>query len=480
MKLEIDLPRIPDKRVKVTDFGAKANVGISNTKAFQRAMESLRLQGGGHLIVPRGIFSTGPIKLLDKIDLRLEQGAVLLFDKNEEEYPLEIHDFEGVQSIRARSPIYAENVHDISITGKGIINGNGHLWRPCKEWQFTEREWMEKKQTSPLTYFDTEEGELWYPTKSSYEGAKREESLLENGKETEQLKKATPYYDFYRPCMVQLENCKRVLLEGVSFLNSPAWGVHPWFCKHLTIRNCYFKNDDFAQNGDGLDIESCEKVEVCDSLFDTGDDAICIKAGKNREARKIPGPSAHIWIHACRVLNGHGGFVIGSEMSRGVKDVEVEDCEFIGTDTGIRFKSALGRGGCVKNIKLHHIRMIEIKKEAITMNMSYVLYSRTGDNLYDGVMEDEEDIPEFCNIYISDMDVRGAKTGIEINGLENKSIHDVFVGNTSFQCKEEGGLSNVQGICFKDVKFFCDGKEHKLDKSLDIVKERISIRDSLY
>ena len=213
------------------------------------------------------------------------------------------------------------------------------------------------------------------------------------------LEKATPYYDFYRPVMVSLKYCNKVLIDGVTFRNSPAWNIHPHFCTNLTVRNATIFNPYHAQNGDGIDVESCRNVEIHHCDFQTGDDGICMKAGKNAEARKIPGPCENVHIHHCTVGNSHGGFVIGSEMSRGVRNVLVEDCSFINSDVGIRFKSALGRGGVIEDIYMKRIHMVNIKEEAVVFTMDYVL-DILGNKEKTVVSGLDEDVPEFKNIFI--------------------------------------------------------------------------------
>ncbi|MFR4338189.1 MAG: glycoside hydrolase family 28 protein [Lachnospira pectinoschiza] len=230
------------------------------------------------------------------------------------------------------------------------------------------------------------------PTKSSLLG---NEKNIQSDKD-EALEEARDYYDFYRPVMVSLRHCTNVLLSGVTFMNSPAWNIHPFFCENVTIDNIKVRNPYYAQNGDGIDVESCTNVHIHHSVFETGDDAICIKAGKNAIARTIDGPCSNIYIHDCVVNEGHGGFVIGSEMSRGVKDILVENCTFIGTDVGVRIKSALGRGGVVENITIRNIDMVNIKGEAVILTMGYVLNLLNRNETI--AMDNEEDVPYFRNI----------------------------------------------------------------------------------
>lgn len=207
------------------------------------------------------------------------------------------------------------------------------------------------------------------------------------------FEKVAPYYDFYRPVLLSLRHCKKVLLEGVRVQNSAAWAIHPYFCEDLTIRNLSVFNPYYAQNGDGIDIDSCNRVHMHHCALETGDYGICLKSGKDKEAGKLKPSCENILIHDCKVGHGFGGFVIGSEMSRGVHNVLVKDCMFIETDVGIRFKSAMGRGGVVEDIQMANIR-----KEAVILSMDYVHNLM---DYHDPVVESEEpeDIPQFRNIF---------------------------------------------------------------------------------
>ena len=392
----VNLPKISKKEFDLRDYGAVGDGRASNTEAFRKAIEAAAAEGG-RVIVPNGIWRTGPIRLLSDTALHLEDNAVILFDKNPEEYPLIITDFEGITRVRARSPIYAENARNIAITGKGIINGNGHLWRPVKEFKMTARQWKELLGKSPCV-LGSKEGGIWFPAQSMLDTAITGEIFPgDRASYEEALAAASPNYDFYRPVMVSFRHCSNILIEGVHLQDSPAWTVHPYFCEHLTVRGVRITNPAYAQNGDGIDVESCRYVHIHHCELQTGDDGICLKSGKDREARKLLKPCEDVFIHDCKVGMSHGGFVIGSEMSRGVRNVLVRDCTFIDSDVGIRFKSAMGRGGVVEDIYLENILMAGIQKECLTMTMNYVLNTVSGD---DPVVSstDPEDIPYFRNI----------------------------------------------------------------------------------
>lgn len=392
----VNIPEFPAREFDIRDYGGVGDGRTSNTAAFKRAMEAASAEGG-RLIVPNGIWRTGPIRLLSNVELHLEDNAVLYFDKSSEEYPLIVTDYEGITRIRALSPIYAEGAENIAITGRGIINGNGHLWRPVKEFKLTKKQWQALLTRSPYV-LETKEGGIWFPTESIYETAITGEIYPGDYSSNEEaIAAASPNYDFYRPVMVSLRHCTRILIEGVRLMNSAAWNVHPYCCEHLTIRDAFIQNPYYAQNGDGLDVESCRFVHIHHCDFQTGDDGICLKAGKDREARKLKRPCENVYIHDCKVGMSHGGFVIGSEMSRGVRNVLVKNCTFTDSDVGIRFKSALGRGGVVEDIYMEDILMTDIKNDCLTMTMNYVLNSV---NRNDPVSNstDPEDIPFFQNI----------------------------------------------------------------------------------
>ena len=392
----VNIPIISRKEFDLRAYGAVGDGRASNTEAFRKAIEAASAEGG-RVIVPNGIWLTGPIRLLSNTELHLEDNAVILFDKNPEEYPLIITDFEGITRIRARSPIYAENAENIAITGNGIIDGSGHLRRPVKEFKMTARQWKELLGKSPYV-LESKEGGIWFPAQSMFDTAITGEIYPGDYPSCEEaLAAASPHYDFYRPAMVSLRYCSNILIEGVRLQDSPAWTLHPYFCEHLTVRGVRIINPAYAQNGDGIDAESCRYVHIHHCELQTGDDGICLKSGKDREARKLLKPCEDVFIHDCKVGMSHGGFVIGSEMSRGVRNVLVKDCTFIDSDVGIRFKSAMGRGGVVEDIYLENILMIGIKKESLTMTMNYVLNTVSGDA---PVVRstDPEDIPFFRNI----------------------------------------------------------------------------------
>lgn len=433
MEFTVNLPILYDTIHNILDYGAVPSGSVSNTKAIQMAIDHASVHGG-KVVIPKGIYLSGPIELKSNVNLHIEEGGILLFDKSQEDYPLYMGQYEGLEMIRARSPISSYHSENIAITGKGMIDGNGHMWRPVKKWKVTELEWKTLLEESTYVYQAKEA--IWFPSKSSYEGFLKEKGMRDTIKSLDEAEK---YYDYYRPVMIHLNSCKNVLIEDITLTNSPAWNIHPLFCEHITIRHSNIRNPHYAQNGDGLDLESCKYVYINDCTFDVGDDAICIKSGKGEKARKVTIPTEYVRIENCVVYHGHGGFVVGSEMSRGVRHVSVSNCSFIGTDIGIRFKSALGRGGLVENITIDNIQMLNIKKEAMVFMMSYALdYDDTSESKFTS-----EDIPYFKNIDISNITCNGAKIGMKIEGISKDTLEE-------YNLLEYGYIPTIDKIRLRD------------------------------
>lgn len=429
---KVTVPQFKRFEVLLSDCGAISGkldieTGRHNARVINNKVKELSENGGGTIVIPKGIWASAPIRLLSDVSIRIESQGLLKFIKSKEDYPLIITNYEGQPCIRTVSPITAENAVNVAITGMGIVDGSGDEWRPVKKFKVTDKQWEQLLKKSD-NVFETKETQIWMPTKSSLLG---NEKNIQSDKD-EALEEARDYYDFYRPVMVSLRHCTNVLLSGVTFMNSPAWNIHPFFCENVTIDNIKVRNPYYAQNGDGIDVESCTNVHIHHSVFETGDDAICIKAGKNAIARTIDGPCSNIYIHDCVVNEGHGGFVIGSEMSRGVKDILVENCTFIGTDVGVRMKSALGRGGVVENITIRNIDMVNIKGEAVILTMGYVLNLLNRNETI--AMDNEEDVPYFRNIDMDGIVCTDCKEFVKIEPLNGRpdTIKDVVINKQKF------------------------------------------------
>jgi hypothetical protein len=264
-----------------------------------------------------------------------------------------------------------------------------------------------------------------------------------------------PFKRYLRPVMVSFVNCRKVLLEGVTFQNSPAWNVNPLMCEHVILRNLNIRNPWFSQNGDGLDLESCRIGIIENCSFDVGDDAICIKSGKDEEGRKRAKPTELFVIKDCVVYHGHGGFVLGSEMSGGVRNLYAKNLTFIGTDCGLRFKSTRGRGGVVENIWMEDIRMRDIPTEAIRFNLFYAGKSPeedpiTGDLIIESAPVSEE-TPVFRNMYFKNISCDGARQAVKIVGIPEMPVENIQFENMLIKADKGIGINYANQIGFKNV-----------------------------
>lgn len=439
-------PSIPSYAVNIGDFGGKPDGKTLNTEAFRKAIAHLASRGGGRLNVPFGVWYTGPIELKSGVELHLEDGALLLFSSDRADYPLMDSYYEGVRSRRCMSPITAANAHDIAITGRGVLNGNGQCWRPVKRSKLTESQWKALFQTGAVN----EKGNVWYPTDKVREITENRAAWMECAQGGGGDSVWNEMHDFLRPTLVSFTNCKNVLLQDATFENSPAWNVHPLMCENLTVKDVTIRNPWYSQNGDGLDIESCKNVVVTGTTLDVGDDAMCIKSGRDKEGRDRGMPTENVIISDCRVYHGHGGFVVGSEMSGGARNIMVRRCQFIGTDTGLRFKSARGRGGVVEKIYIDRVGMAGIAGDAITIDLYYSINANG-----EAVPVADETTPSFRDISISNVVCKGAARPLVLNGLPEMPVKGVSIANSTFETRSGATLNCLDGLTMENVAIDC-------------------------
>ncbi|KQR69899.1 glycoside hydrolase [Pedobacter sp. Leaf176] len=438
-------------------YGAKGDGLTLNTSNINKAIASVSEKGGGVVLIPSGLWLTGPIELKSNVNLHLKRDAILQFTDDFNQYKLVEGNWEGQPAWRNQSPISGTKLENIAITGSGIIDGNGGAWRMVKKDKLTETQWQKLVASGGSV---SEDGKLWYPSQKAVKGSKTKNAgVMVPGKtaaDYEDIK------DFLRPNLVVLTSCKKILLEGVTFQNSPAWNLHPLMCEDLTLRNLQVKNPWFAQNGDGVDVESCKNVLIEGSTFDVGDDGICIKSGRDESGRKRGMPTENVIIRNNIVYHAHGGFVIGSEMSGGAKNIWVYDCSFIGTDIGLRFKTTRGRGGVVENIYVNNINMIDIPGEAILFDMYYAaqdpvpLAGEKREAIKTVTVPVTEATPQFKSFYIKDVVANGAEKAIFIRGLPEMNIKDVHLENVTIQAKKGIEIIEASGISLKNVNVITD------------------------
>lgn len=438
---KVQQPVFPDYSVCITDFGAK-NDGITlNTEAINNAIKAVNEKGGGKVIIPAGIWLTGPIQLLSNVNLHTKQNALVIFSDDFMLYPIIDTSFEGLNTRRCTSPIWAYEAENIAITGNGVFDGSGDSWRPVKKSKMTENQWKKL-----LASGGVEEKNVWYPTEGSLKGAKAttEFNTPQGFKSDKEWDEVRPWL---RPVLLSFIKCNKVLLEDATFKNSPAWCLHPLMCNDITLDNVKVFNPWYSQNGDALDLESCKNALIVNCLFDAGDDAICIKSGKNEDGRERGIPCENVIVKNNVVLHGHGGFVVGSEMSGGVKNIYVSDCTFMGTDVGLRFKSTRGRGGVVENIFINNIQMIDIPGEALLFDLFYSGKNKTE------AMPVTEETPAFRNIQIENVTCKGSGRAMFFNGLPEMPIENIVVKNSIVSEAKSGAvISEAVNVELENVK----------------------------
>ena len=449
---KVEAPVFKNNVVTVTDFGGLGDGYTLNTEAFKKAISALSKKGGGQLTVPAGVWFTGPIELVSNINLHLDKGALILFSPDFTLYPLVNTIFEGLATRRCQSPVSARNAVNVAITGEGSINGSGEAWRPLKKAKVTDAYWKKVIKSGGVLKDPT----YWFPTKGSLKGESISDSNVPRGIMTDSS--WLEVKDFLRPAMVNFIECRNVMLQGVLFENSPSWNIHPLLCTNVIIDNITVRNPSYSQNGDGIDVESCKNVLIVKSTFDVGDDAICIKSGKDEEGRLRARPAENIIVDNCKVFKGHGGFVVGSEMSGGARNISVRNCQFLGTDVGLRFKSNRGRGGLVENIYISNIYMFDIATDSFLFDLYYTGKSAS-ESLDEGDTTPVEvkappvtkETPSFRNIYVSNIVSRNARRAMFFNGLPEMNISNINVENAIITSQYGAVICESDGIKFKNV-----------------------------
>ena len=425
---------IPENTVTLTDFGGVGDGVTLNTEAFRKAISALTKKGGGRLVVPQGVWLTGPIQLKDNIDLHITRNAIVLFSPDKSLFV----DKDG-KSSRCDAGIKASKRKNIAITGEGIVDGNGAQWRPVKRGKVSHVEWKRFKEIGGV---ERGNGQLWYPwdVKAGYP------NIAETPEQQEKM----------RQDLVRLTDCENVLIKGVTFQNSPRFHVHPCNSRNVIIDGVTVRCPWNAQNGDAIDISDCHQVLIVNSVVDAGDDGLCMKSGNMKPTALVNG-CEDILIQDNTVFHAHGGFVIGSESITGMKRIVVRQCQFSGSDTGLRFKSGIGRGGKTEDIFISDIVMNDITDEAIVFQCDYVDRPAGHDEKKETKAVKLEKVPDFTDIDITRVVCRGTKTAIKAKGVEGLDcIHDIKISNSTIVYSQKGldidensarlALDNVQVV----------------------------------
>ena len=417
----ITLPEFPDQNFNIIDYGAVGDGITDCTDAFKEAIDDCSKNGGGKVVVPEGIFLTGAIHLKSNINLHISENAVVKFSKDKNKYlPVVFTRWEGVECMNFSPLIYAYEQENIALTGKGVLDGQGSnenwwSWKGNKVsgWE----EGMPRQKESRDKLFEMAENNI--PS---------EERIFGDG-----------YY--LRPNFAQPYKCKNVLIEGVTFKDSPMWFIHPVLCENVSVINVTVEG--LGPNNDGCNPESSKNVLIKGCYFDTGDDCIAIKSGRNNDGRRVNVPSENIVVQNCIMKEGHGGVVIGSEISGGVKNVFAENCEMSSPnlERAIRIKTNSIRGGVIENIFARNIAVGEVSEAVLKINFYY----------------EEGDAGKFPpvvrNINLKDITSEKSPYAIWIKAYDYSPVVNLNLENCVFNnVTNESIIENVDNIRFESVK----------------------------
>ncbi|WP_166238637.1 glycoside hydrolase family 28 protein [Paenibacillus turpanensis] len=404
----------------ITQFGAIGDGVTDNTAAIAKAIEACSEAGGGTVVVPAGTFVTGPIQLKSNMVFYVGAGATILFSDDFERYtPVESR-WSGYECYSYSPLLFGTGLKNVSVKGEGVIDGQG------KKWWNAYREL--KKGVLPDSGIRTQLLEL---------NRAKLESIKSNIVEMET--------QFLRPPLFQLINCEHVVIEGITLQNSPFWNTHLVYCNDVIIHGATIRNPSDTPNGDGIDLDSCVNVRVSDCFFDVGDDCLCLKSGIDEDGRRVGRPTENVAVTNCTMLRGHGGVVLGSEMSGDIRNVVISNCIFIGTDRGIRLKTNRARGGIVEDLRVSNIFMKDVLCP-LAINGFY----RYGVDESNPLMTSQEAVPVgegtpiIRGLYISDITAKNALAAAGfIYGLPEMPIEDVVLKNITIEMTlnpdEQGG-----------------------------------------
>ena len=406
---------IPDYTVTLTDFGAVGDGKTDCSEAFAQALKHLKKQGGGHLIVPNGRWLTGPIKLISNFDLHLEDQATIVFSPNRELY-VQPSDSLRDGSKKCYALIHGSKIENVSITGRGTLDGQGIYWRPVKQKKVDEEIWDEVNAMGGVLRADgdSKNWKIWYPY-----NLKKEYNVPNIASDPIIQEKM-------RPHLVNITDSKNVLLENVHLLNSPKFHFVPTRVQNLIVDGVNIRCPHWAQNGDAMDPGNVQVALIVNCNISCGDDGICMKGGVAEKGVEA-GPQRNFLITNDTVYAAHGGFVIGSEFSGGMQRLVVKDCYFDGTDIGCRFKSAPGRGGWCEDIYCQNIIMKNMQQSAILISSGYA-DKGAGVSATD---KDKKDafFPDWSNITFRNITCVGSKQAVDIQGLKGKPVHHILFDN---------------------------------------------------
>ena len=432
--------------VNVLDHGVVGDGETNNTAAIAEALAACAGSGGGKVVFPAGRYLTGSVHLEDDITLYLAEGAELLYSGDPADSPLVRTRWEGTMAYTHGPLVYANGKKNVGIAGRGTINGQGENW-----W------WRNLDDKS-----------LYDRTMPPFRAWKAVMERIQNGEEVGIDEFEEPA-KFLRPSLVVFFECENVRVEGVTLYNSPMWMLHPIFCENVLVTGVSFVSH--GANGDGIDIDSSRNVRVSDCYFDTEDDCIVIKSGRDADGRRIGRASEFITITNCVMYRGHGAVVIGSEMSGGVRDVSASNIVCYGTDRGIRLKTGRGRGGVMENMRFDNWVIHEAGSEAIQISTSYVDLPPE---------EFSERTPTIRNISISNITIVDARQAINIAGLEEQPVEGIRLSDIRADGQVGMTCELANDIELHDVRLDVDyGPAFRFSNAENLLLDNVTCQSSI-
>ncbi len=399
-------PRFPQRDFPITSFGARAD-GRDCSAAIAKAIEACRRAGGGRVVVPRGEFPTGPIRLQSRVELHVQSGATLKFSNDPAKYPAVFTRWEGVELMNYSPLVYAFECEDVAITGEGTLDGQAdeEHWWPWKGLKSGKRTELTKNSDTPAVAPQLPDNKELL--RMAADGVPVAQRVFGPG-------------HYLRPSFVEPYRCKNVLIEGITLINAPFWVLHPTLCTNVTVRGV--KTMSHGPNNDGCDPESCRDVLIEDCVFDAGDDCIALKSGRNADGRRVNVPVENVVIRRCQMKAGHGGITVGSEMSGGARNVFAEHCRLDSPDLerGLRLKTNSARGGFIENVFVRDIEIGNVQLAPIEIDLLYA--SETGTFT-----------PIVRNVAVERMRSTRSRHGLYIRGPEQAPVRGVVVRDSAFR-----------------------------------------------
>lgn len=418
----IKAPTFPNKDFLVTSYGAVNDGTTDCTDAFKKAINACHNAGGGRVVVPSGKFLTGAIHLLSNVNLHVSKDAVILFSRDTKKYLPQVYTrFEAIELMNYSPLIYAFEQENIAITGEGELNGQAN----DDNWWFWKGKWGHGGNNREARAQSQQPANNWLKEQAGRNVAVKNRVFGEG--------------DYLRPSFIQPYRCKNILIEGVTVKESPMWIIHPVLSENITIRKV--KVISHGPNNDGCDPESCKDVLIEDCLFDTGDDCIAIKSGRDHDGRRVNMPSENIIIRNCIMKDGHGGVVIGSEISGNVRNVFAENCTMSSPnlDRALRIKSNSRRGGIAENIFMRNVTVGDLAEAVVHVDLFYA--KETGDY-----------IPAVRNVQVKNVTSKNSPYAIYIASDDSYPVENILIEDCAFKGVQKGNLlKGVKNLSFKNV-----------------------------